>query len=219
MIAGRPTTSSAFSASGKSCASMRVRDREADLLHRLAEKLAVLRLVDGVGAGADHLDAEPVQHAVAMQGQRGVERRLPAHGRQQRHSPGCRPLALDHLGHDFRRDRLDIGRVRQFRIGHDRRRIGIHQDDPVSFGAQRLARLGAGIVEFASLADDDRAGADDQNRFDVGAFGHQFLQMVLRAYKGNEPSFNKGSCAALATLPQVRACGACIGDERRMKDI
>ena len=32
-------------------------------VHRLAEQLAVLGLVDGVGLGADHLDAEFVEHA------------------------------------------------------------------------------------------------------------------------------------------------------------
>ena len=36
------------------------------------------------------------------------------------------------LRHDLRRDRLDIGRVRHVRIGHDGRRIGIDQDDPVA---------------------------------------------------------------------------------------
>ena len=34
-------------------------------------------------------------------------------------------------------------------------------------------RLGAGVVELAGLADDDRAGADDQDAGDVGAAGHQ----------------------------------------------
>ena len=81
-------------------------------------------------------------------------------------------LLLDDLGDDLRRDRLDVGGVGEIRIGHDRRRIGIDQDDPVALVLQRLAGLRAGIVELAGLADDDRAGADDQDRFDVGAFGH-----------------------------------------------
>jgi hypothetical protein len=56
---------------------------QADLVHRLAEALAVLGLVDGVGIGADHLHAELLQRAVTEQRQRGVERRLAAHGGQQ----------------------------------------------------------------------------------------------------------------------------------------
>ena len=61
---------------------MRARRRQPDLGHRLAEQLAVFGLVDRVGGGADHLDAEFFQHAHAAQRQRGVERGLAAHGRQ-----------------------------------------------------------------------------------------------------------------------------------------
>jgi hypothetical protein len=32
--------------------------------------------------------------------------------------------------------------------------------------------LGAGVIEFAGLPDDDRPGADDQNLFDVSALWH-----------------------------------------------
>ena len=47
------------------------------------------------------------------------------------------------------------------------------EDDAVALLAQRLAGLRTGIVEFAGLADDDRAGADDQDALDVGALAHQ----------------------------------------------
>src|SRR6185437_2594703 len=57
-------------------------------------------------------------------------------------------------------------------IGHDRRRIGIHQNDAVALVLQRLAGLRAGIIELTGLADDDRASANDQDRFDVCSFGH-----------------------------------------------
>jgi hypothetical protein len=57
---------------------------QADLVHRLAEALAILGLVDGVGIGADHLHAELLQRAVLEQRQRGVERRLAAHRQQHR---------------------------------------------------------------------------------------------------------------------------------------
>src|SRR6266567_2009447 len=82
------------------------------------------------------------------------------------------PLLGDDLGHHFRRYRLDIGGVGQFRIGHDRGRIGVDQDDAKTLFLQRLAGLGAGIVELARLADDDGAGPDDQDRLDVGASWH-----------------------------------------------
>jgi hypothetical protein len=73
-------------------------------------------------------------------------------------------LLLDDLGDDFRRDRLDVGGVGKIGIGHDRRRVGVYQNDPVALLLQGLAGLRAGIIEFACLTDDDRAGAYDQNR-------------------------------------------------------
>ena len=100
-----------------------------------------------------------VEPAVAMQRHRGVERGLAAHGRQQR----VGPLLLDDLGDHLGRDRLDVGRVGQARIGHDRGRVGVDQDDAIALVPQRLAGLHAGIVELAGLADDDRPGADDQD--------------------------------------------------------
>ena len=42
----------------------------------------------------------------------------------------------------------------------------------VAFLAQGLAGLGAGIIELAGLADDDGAGADEQDLLEIGAFGH-----------------------------------------------
>ena len=105
--------------------------------------------------------------------QGAIERRLAAHGRQQGEAAGDGVALLgDDLGDDLGRDRLDIGAVRHVGIGHDRRRIGVDQDDPVALGAQRLDGLGAGIVELAGLADDDRPGADDEDRRDVCPLRH-----------------------------------------------
>ena len=152
----------------------RARRLQPDPGHGLAETAAVLGLVDGVGGGADHLDVELGQRALPAQRQRAVQRGLSAHGRQQREAAGNDvAFLLDDLGDDLRRDRLDVGGVRQFRIGHDGRRIGIDQDDAVALVLQRLHRLGARIVEFAGLADHDGTGADDQDGGDVGSFGHQ----------------------------------------------
>ena len=69
-------------------------------------------------------------------------------------------------------DRLDVDGIGRFRVRHDRRRIGVDQDDAIALFLQRLAGLRAGIVELARLADDDRAGADDQDALEVGTFWH-----------------------------------------------
>ncbi len=187
---------------------LRARGRKPDLGHRLAEEQAILGLVDGMGLGADHLDIELFERAVAEELERGVERGLPAHGWQKRHALArmSRALALDDLGDDFRRDRLDIGRVGQIRVCHDRRRIGIDQDDPVSLGLESLARLRAGIVEFAGLADHDRASPYDED-------GSQYLcvwaflgRSGFGRYKGSGQGFNNslrgrppGECSAEAS--------------------
>ena len=68
--------------------------------------------------------------------------------------------------------RLDVGHVGHAGIGHDRGRIGVDQHDLVAQAAQRLAGLGARVVELARLADDDRPGTDDHHLVDVVAFWH-----------------------------------------------
>ena len=152
---------------------------EPDLLHGVAEQFAVFGLVDGLGGGADHLDAELFEHAHLAQAERAVQRRLAAHGGQQR----VGALLLDDLGDHFGGDRLHIGGVGQVRIGHDRRRIGVHQDDPVALFLERLAGLGAGIIELAGLPDDDRTRTDDEDRFDVGTFWH-WCSLLVRGARG-----------------------------------
>ena len=117
-------------------------------------------------------------------------------------SSASRPLLLDDLGDDLRRDRLDIGGVGQIRVGHDRRRIGVDQDDPVALLLERLAGLGAGIVELAGLADDDRAGADDQDRWRCRFVWACWLTVSVRAAQ------KKGA------LPRVLAAGADVSPAR-----
>ena len=176
----------------------RLRRLESDLGHGLAEQLAVFGLVDGIGRRADHLDVELVQRALPAQRQRAVQRGLSAHGRQQREAAGNDvTFLLDDFCDDLGRDRLDIGRIRQFRVGHDRGRIGIDEDDAVALFLQRLHRLRAGIVELAGLADHDGTGADDQDGRDVGSFRHHRSRAGIRAQK-------KG---ALAARPLVRERG------------
>ena len=173
-MAGRPMSSRISSACDQRLDLMRARRREADAAHRLAETLAILGLVDGLGGRADHLDIIFVEHAHLLQRERAIERRLAAHRRQQGEAARHRVALLgDDLGDDLGRDRLDIGAIGHIRIGHDRRRIGIDEDDPIALRAQRLAGLGAGIVEFAGLADDDRAGANDHNGRNIRPAGHR----------------------------------------------
>ena len=156
----------------------RARGSEPDARHRRLEFFAVFRLVDRFLRRPDQLDVVLVEHALAREVERAIERGLPAHRRQER----VGPLALDDLGEHRPGDRLDVGDVGHLRIGHDRRRIRVDQDDLVALLAQRLARLRPRIVELAGLADDDRAGADDKDRFDVRSSWHFRKAPAFRIY-------------------------------------
>src|SRR5262249_53338737 len=109
------------------------------------------------------------EHAPLVEIEGRVERGLATHGRQQ----GVGMLPLDNLGHDVWRDWLNIGRIRQFRIGHDGGWIGVDQHDAIALGLEGLAGLGARIVELAGLPDDDWTRADDEDGVDVGALRHE----------------------------------------------
>ena len=134
----------------------------ADLGHRIAEQQAILGELDRVDRGADQLDAVLLERAVLTQRDRQVQRRLPADRRQDR----VRALALDDLRDDLGRQRLDVGPIGDLRVGHDRRRVAVDENDLEPLGLQRLARLRAGVIELAGLPDDDRARADDEHPLD-----------------------------------------------------
>ena len=147
---------------------------ETDLGHRVLELLAVFGLVDGLGRCADQLDVVLLQHAVAMQVQRAVQRGLAAHRRQDRVGALLGDDALD----DFPGDRLDVGHVGRVGVGHDRGRVAVDQDHLEAFFTERLASLRAGVIEFTRLADDDRTRADDQDGFDICTFWHNPLDSI-----------------------------------------
>ena len=101
------------------------------------------------------------QRAVAVQFHGGVKRSLSAQSWQN-----CVWFFAFHDRLDyFGSDRLDIGAIREFWIGHDCGRVGIHQHDHIAFLAQRLARLHAGIIKFATLSNYDWTRADQQDFF------------------------------------------------------
>ena len=68
--------------------------------------------------------------------------------------------------------RFHVGPGGKLRIGHDRGWVGVDQDDFEPVAEQRLAGLGAGVVELAGLTDDDGPGADNQNLPQIVASRH-----------------------------------------------
>ena len=156
---------------------------EADLQHQFLERKTVFTAMYRVGFRADHFHVVTGERTVFVQSHCRIQGRLPAQSWQQHQFAnffsGGPPqgvhflfLADDDFFHAFGRDGFDIGAVGELRVGHDGGRVGVDEDDAIAFLAQGFARLRAGIIELARLADDDRAGADDEDAVDVGAFGH-----------------------------------------------
>src|SRR6185503_11337457 len=144
------------------------RQVEADAAHCLFEQIAVFGFFYRFDLGADHFDAIALEYALFGEIDGEVERRLSAEGRQNRVGPFLGDYFFDDVG----RDRFDVGARGELRIGHDRRGIGVDENDPITLFFEGLQRLGAGVVELASLPDDDRARADEKDGLDVGALGH-----------------------------------------------
>ena len=140
-----------------------------DLEHRFLEELAVLGQPHRLLVGPDQAHVALFEHAPVGQREREVQSRLAADGRKDR----VRPLLLDDAFEKLRSQRLDVGRVGQLRVRHDRGRIRVDEDDPVSLAPQGADRLSSGIVELAGLTDHDRPRSDDENGLQVRAFGHQ----------------------------------------------
>ncbi len=153
-------------------AELRLRRIEADLAHRVFEEQAIFSLLDGVDLGTDQLYSVALQHSRLRQRDGKIQPGLASDGREQ-----CvRTLAADHFFGELDTERLDISLVGQVGVGHDGRRIGVDQDHFVTVGAQRFAGLGAGVIELAGLADDDRPGADDQDAVQVVTAWHVRLR-------------------------------------------
>ena len=145
-----------------------VRGFEADPAHGVFEQQAVFGFFDGVDFGADQLDAVLIEHAGFGEFDGEVEAGLAADGREQR----VGALDADDLLDVLAAERFDVGAVGELGIGHDGRGVGVDQDDFVAVGFEGFGGLGSGVVEFAGLADDDGAGADDQDAMEVVAAGH-----------------------------------------------
>ncbi len=156
----------------------RARHLQPRLLHRDAKLVAVLGAADRLVVGADELDAELGERAVLVQLLGEVQRRLAAERGQQ----GVGPLALDDLPHRAGEQRLDVRRVGELGVGHDRRRVGVDEHDLIALLPEDLAGLYTGVVELRGLTDDDRARAEDEDALDVVAPGH--YEEVLRGASG-----------------------------------
>ena len=141
---------------------------QTDRLHRFIKALTVFRFIDSVSRCTNQFNVELFQYAFTLKIQRTVQCSLAAHGRQYH----IRTFFFDDFAYHFPVNRLDVGSISHFRVGHDSRRVRVYQNDAVTLFAQCLTGLCAGIVKFTGLADNDRAGTQNQNTFYVSTFWH-----------------------------------------------
>ena len=96
---------------------------------------------------------------------------MTAHGGQQ----GIWFFLLDNFCHRAPFHRLDVSGIGHGGVGHDRRGVRIDEDDAIALFTQRLARLRAGVIKLAGLADDNGTRAENQDGLDIGTLRHFFL--------------------------------------------
>ena len=208
-MAGSPISGSDAARLGERGGDRAARHLQPGALHRLAEEVAVLGAGDGVVVGADELDPEALERPVLVQRLGQVQRRLAAERRQQ----GVGALALDDLRQRPGQQRLDVGDVGELGVGHDRRRVGVDEDDLVALLLEDLARLHAGVVELGRLADDDRPRAEDEDLVQVVPTRHGRPPGSGRTGRGRRwaPARPRGGTGRWRSRPRAargpRPCG------------
>ena len=143
-------------------------DRLAQRGAQLLKKLPVLRPLDGLEAGAQDLAVALVQNALFGKLHRKVQSRLSAQGGKD----GIRPLVADNPGHIFQVEGLHIHLVGNVRIRHDGGGVGVDEHHLIPLLPEGQTGLGAGIVEFRRLSDDNGAGTDHQNLMNISTLRH-----------------------------------------------
>ena len=138
--------------------------------HRFLELPAIFRGRNRLGVCADQFGrAGHPDEASLEQRHCNIECGLAAHRGQH----GVGALALDDPCNNLGSERLDVRRVSEVGVRHDRGWIRIGEDDAVTLIAQDPTSLRAAVIEFAGLTNHDRSATDDQNAVDVGALWHQ----------------------------------------------
>ena len=117
----------------------RFRGLQSDRAHRDFEFLTVFGLFDRMRIRTDQLDVVLLENAVFVEIKRAIQRSLATHGGQH----GIGTLFLDDFFHNLPGDRLDVGNIGGFWIGHDGRRVAVDQNGAVTLGFQGFASLSA----------------------------------------------------------------------------
>ncbi|OPY89828.1 MAG: hypothetical protein A4E72_00972 [Syntrophus sp. PtaU1.Bin208] len=137
--------------------------------HGFLEGYPVFAALDGVHLDADDLNAVFFQDSQLGQFRRQVQSRLPAEVWED----GIGFFIFDDFNHGLDVQGLDVGDIGHSGVRHDCGRIGVDQDNFVTEFPQGLAGLGAGIVKFTGLSDDNGPGTDNHDFFEIVALRHE----------------------------------------------
>ena len=133
--------------------------RLADSLHRVLEHLPVLGLVDGIKVGAEQ--RHPVFRQKTLPGE--LHRQGQSGLTAQRGQQAVRLFLLNDPPYRLKGERLNVYVIGHRPVGHDGGGVGVDQHHLQPLFPERAASLGAAIVKFCRLPDDNRPGADYQN--------------------------------------------------------
>ena len=146
-------------------------DRLAQRLAELLEALTVLGAVDAFKLGAQQLDLALAENALLRELHGQVQTGLAADAGND----GVGTLVAKDLRHIFERQRLHVDLVGDGGVGHDGGGVGVDEDDLVALFLEGKAGLRACVVELSGLADDNRAGADNEDFVQIGTLRHVLL--------------------------------------------
>ena len=131
----------------------RWRCADAELDHPLAVCLAVFGLLYRFEICAEYADIIFLPDAEFVGLHAEVEGCLSAHGGED----GIYLFGLQYVYHGLDIDRHEVDVIGDHGVGHDGRGIGVEQGDFDTLFAQAAGSLGAGVVKFTCLSDNDGA--------------------------------------------------------------
>src|SRR5699024_10468146 len=147
----------------------------ADGFYDVLELLTVFTAFDSIDVCADELDIVLFKDASTIQLDCGIKCCLTAQGCQDGINRVSFFAFLDQdLLDEVWLNRFHIGVVSELGVGHDGCRVGVNQRYAQTFFFKNAASLGTRVVELTGLADNNRAGANDQDVVNIVALWHGF---------------------------------------------
>ncbi|MBT9149234.1 MAG: hypothetical protein DDT28_00655 [Dehalococcoidia bacterium] len=151
------------------------RSPQAYPFHCLLEENPIFGLSDCLELGPDKLHVIFLEDSPFGELGGDVQSNLTAEGGEE----SVRSFFLDYFFDHLWGQWFDVSRHCHLRVGHDRCRVRIDQNDFIALLPQRLASLAPGVIELAALPDDDRAGPDEQDPFYIRPSWHSCPPCLL----------------------------------------